>query len=267
MNSQVLDFVKNLKAGEHVIFFYTSLKEKREVLFTFLEGGFERGEGAVYIAGQETPKQIREGVKAFGINVKELEKDGVLKIINYDQWYVIEGKVNISNILASWQKAYADALERGLHGLRVCGETTCFFENGKEEELVAYEKAYHRKTKNPITALCAYNINDIRSLNSNLLLDLIKAHEAAVTQSFAHTVNFESLYAEVTERQLEATFGRAAAQTIFKELKRVYSLSKDEIGEEPEVFIKALNDLLGYGSKVIEREISRALCSRIGLQL
>jgi|GEM_PF-1849602 len=265
MNSQVLDFVKNLKAREHVILFYASHEEKREILFTFLHAGFERGEGAVYVAGQETPKQIREGMKAFGINVDGLERDGALKITNYAQCYIIEGKVNISNILALWQKAYTDTVERGLNGLRLCGETTCFFKNGKKKELVAFEEAYYRKTKTPITALCAYDINDVRSLNSNLLLDLIKAHEAVVTQSFAESVNFQTLYAEVAERQLEATFGKAAAQTIFRELKRVYSLSKNEIGEEPDVFVEALKELLGYGSKVIEREIFRTICSRIGL--
>ena len=265
MNSQVLDFVKNLKAGEHVILFYASREEKREVLFTFLQGGFERGEGAVYVAGQETLTQIREAMKAFGINVEELESNGALKIANYDQWYIIEGKVNISNTLALWQKAYTDAVERGLHGLRLCGETTCFFENGKEEELVAYEKAYCTKMKIPITALCAYDINDIRSLNSNLLLDLIKAHEAVVTQSFADEVDFENLYAEIAERELEAVLGEAAAQTIFRELKRSYYLSREEIGKNPEAFLKALTILLGCGSQVIEKQILKEICLRIGL--
>lgn len=267
MNSHVLDFVKNIQGGEHVISLYASLEEKREILFIFLEAGFERGEGAVYISGQETPTQIRESMKAFGINLDSLERDGALKIAPYDQWYIIDGKVNISNISALWQKAYTEAVESGLHGLRVCGEMTCFFKNEKEKELLAYENQCRRKMNIPITALCAYDINDIRSLNSGFLLDLIKVHEAVVTQIFAGSINFRSLYVEVAESQLEAAFGKTATQTIFSDLKRGYSISKDEIGEKPELFVKALNELLGYGSKVIEREIFRTFCSRLGMPL
>ncbi|NIW11926.1 MAG: hypothetical protein GWN33_16105, partial [Gammaproteobacteria bacterium] len=88
--SDTLDYAKILKVGDHGVFFYRSPHEKHEVLFNFLQAGFQKGEGAIYVASQENSKQIRWYMKDFGLNVKALEKDGVLKIFDYDDWYTVD---------------------------------------------------------------------------------------------------------------------------------------------------------------------------------
>ncbi|MDH5783481.1 MAG: MEDS domain-containing protein, partial [Candidatus Bathyarchaeota archaeon] len=76
--SKTLDYAKILKAGDHGVFFYWRPQEKHEVLFNFLQAGFQKGEGAIYVASQENSKQIRRHMEDFGFNVKALERDGVL---------------------------------------------------------------------------------------------------------------------------------------------------------------------------------------------
>jgi hypothetical protein len=92
-------YVRNLKVGSHSIFFYRSPHEKHEVVFNFLQAGIEKGEGAVYIASQETSTRIRRYMEDFGLNVKSLERDGVLRVFDYDGWCLVDGEVFASHTL------------------------------------------------------------------------------------------------------------------------------------------------------------------------
>ena len=94
-----LDYIRKLKPGNHGVFFYKEPHEKHEVLFNFLQACFQNGEGAIYVASQETSKQIRRHMEDFGLNVKALERDGVLRIFDYDEFYIIDGEVNASHTI------------------------------------------------------------------------------------------------------------------------------------------------------------------------
>ena len=71
--NELFDYVKQMKPTDHVIFFYDDPKDKREVLFTYLKAGLDQGEAVAYVATQETPSQIKNVMKNFGINVDGLE--------------------------------------------------------------------------------------------------------------------------------------------------------------------------------------------------
>ena len=48
--NEMLDFVRTMKAKDHVIMFYTDHRQKHLVLFTYLKAGLDAGEAAIYIA-------------------------------------------------------------------------------------------------------------------------------------------------------------------------------------------------------------------------
>ncbi len=122
-----LKYSRKLSAFDHGIFFYHTIEEKRQVLFNFLKEGLDNQKGAVYVAGEESPRTIRKAMLNFGIDVKNLEREGLLTIVNYDKWYIVNGKVEIPKIVGLWEKACDKAEEKGLRGLHVCGEMDCFF--------------------------------------------------------------------------------------------------------------------------------------------
>jgi hypothetical protein len=137
---ETLYYVRNLPLGNHGTFFYANPDEKHEMAFNFLQAGFEKSEGAIYIASHETPKQIRKRMEEFGMDIDALEKDGLLKIFDYDGWYLVDGEVNVPHIMTRGSLVFQEAMEIGLKGLRGCGETACFFEHGKEKKLMEYER-------------------------------------------------------------------------------------------------------------------------------
>ena len=179
--SKVLDFVRSMKATDHVILLYADPRDKRDVLFTYLEAGLEKGEAAVYVAGQETPEQIRQRMREFDIDLERYEKDSALRVIDYRDWYIIDGKFDTSKTLRLWNKLLVDMGAKGFKGLRVTGEMACFFENGMVKELLEYEKALHKTLEIPMTAICAYDSVAVAEHGGvDLLLNLLEAHSTAI---------------------------------------------------------------------------------------
>jgi hypothetical protein len=120
-------------------------------------------------------------MRKFSIAVEQYEKSGALKVIDYRDWYVIDGKFDMLKTLGLWKKLLDEATAKGFKGLRVTGETTCFFESKMVKELAEYERALHRVLEIPMTAICAYD-SDVaaREGGSDLLLDLLTAHTTAI---------------------------------------------------------------------------------------
>jgi len=261
-----LSYLEKLEASDHGIFFYRTPEEKRRVLFTFLKIGLDRGEGAVYVAGDEAPRIIREAMLNFGLDVEGLEREGLLKVANYDEWYIVHGEVEASNIMALWERAYEEASERGLKGLHACGEMGCFFRHNLVEGLVEYEKALGRRLRIPMAALCSYSLDHTGLLKGNSFYDLIKSHGALLSPGFAGMVEFESLYPRVVNEELEALFGKKGAKTILHFLNRRHSLSEAELVNKPEDFFAALRSLFGSSTDLIEKWILQRLYKELGLK-
>lgn len=262
---KTLDYVRNLKVGNHGIFFYRSPHEKHEVLFNFLQAGLQKGEGAVYVASQETSRQIRRHMEDFGLNVKALERDGVLRIFDYDEFYIIDGKVNTSHTIMMGKRVFDEAGKIGLKGLRGCGETACFFEHKKEKELVEYELMLGRKLDLPATALCAYDVKHARSLEEKFFFTLIKTHGPVVTSSFARQVRFENFFPTIMNEVLETMFGEIGKKILLRMLAERHSLTPHKIGEDPWFFIEGLQELVGTGAQVVTKSVARQMHSKMGI--
>ncbi|UCE16350.1 MAG: MEDS domain-containing protein [Candidatus Bathyarchaeota archaeon] len=264
-SDKTLNYVRNLEVGNHGTFFYESLHEKHEVLFNFLQAGFQKGEGAIYVASHETSKQIRRHMEDFGLNVKSLERDGVLRIVDYYDWYIIDGEVNTSHMMESGLRMFDETAEIGLKGLRGCGEVACFFEHGKEKELVDYELMIGRRFDLPVTALCAYDVNHAKSLEEKLFFNLIKAHGSVVTSSFARQVKFEPFFLTIKEEVLETLLGEMGKETLLRMLYEHHSLTPHKIAEDPGAFIEGLERLIGSGAKVITKLLVKQIHSKMGI--
>ncbi len=178
VSEKVIRFMEQLRPTNHLMFLYDSPEAKHNVLFNYLKVGLEKEEAGVYVTTDENPSQIREAMKRFGIKVEKYEKTGALHIFGYEDIYIIDGKFNVNTTINLWNKLYNEALKLGLKGLRVTGETACFFKHDLIQELIEYEKALHRVLDIPITAICAYNASTLNKTDDpiNLYTELSRAH-------------------------------------------------------------------------------------------
>lgn len=262
---ETLDYVRKLETGNHGVFFYRSPHEKQKVLFNFLAGGLRKGMGAIYVASQETPQQIRRRMKRFGLNVEGLEKDCVLRVFDCHDWYMRNGEIDIPHTRMMGKYVLNEALEIGLKGLRICGEMACFFQHRKENELVEHELSIGRKLDFPIAALCSYDVNHIQSHREKLFFNVIKAHGPVVTSTFAQEVRFETLFSTITSEVLEDIFGDTGKEAILRILEQHRSFTLQKIGEDHGSFIQRLHRLLGSGAETITKTVATQMQTEMGI--
>ena len=179
--AEILSFIKSIQVKEHAILFYSKPEDKREVLFTYLKAGLDAGEAAIYVASDEPADEVRQAMKEFGLDTSRYEKSGALRVLDYWEWYIIDGKFDIGRTLSLWEHSLQEAVAKGFKDLRVTGEMSCFFRNHMLNELVIYERALHRELTIPMEAICAYDdsvvlkgAEDDRYLR--IYLDLVTAH-------------------------------------------------------------------------------------------
>jgi hypothetical protein len=170
-----------MKPRDHDMLLYADHKHKQLVLFTFLKAGLDKGEAAIYVAGDESPQEIKKAMKDSGLDVEEYTRANALNIVDYRNWYIIDGEFDIERTMALWMNSLNEAITKGFKGLRVVGEMACFLKHEMIEELIEYEKALHSVLEIPLTAICAYHVNIIDKAVEeeryyNLYFDLIESH-------------------------------------------------------------------------------------------
>jgi len=257
-----VDFVKGLQATNHVVLFYNDLKACRQVLFTYLKAGMDKGEVGFYVTGGERAEQIQKATEEeFSINIKRYEMVGALKIVNYNELYIIDEKVNIPKIMELWQKVVDEAKERGFKGVRACGEMSCFFRHNLTNELLEYEKACNRRLKMPMTAVCAYDVNLLMPFGEKFFLDLLKAHS-----HFLFTepeIGFNATL-EAVERGLERALGSLSKEMIFATIKNHFGLEKEDIPKRFMDFHEALEKTFSIMTAgLLESMVFRDLYSKL----
>ena len=94
-------------------------------------------------------------------------------------------------ILAGWKEMFEKLRRRGL-GLRVTGETACFFKQNKVKDLLRYEYSLHRVLDIPMDAICAYDLNAIvDSGHTEVIMPLVRAHGWAIFTNKGKSVVYE----------------------------------------------------------------------------
>ena len=81
-----------------------------------------------------------------------------------------------------------------------------------------------------------------------------------------HPEKYESILNNAVDRTLNQIFGYTATEIIYSNLENRYSLRKDEIATNLELFAQAMEDYLNTGgATVIEKEILESFLSDLGL--
>ncbi len=183
---KVISYMEQLRPSNHLIFLYDSPEAKHKVLFNFIKTGLERNEAGVYVSSDESTGAIRKAMKQYGIDVETCEETGGLRVLGYEDVYIIDGKFGAATTLNLWNRFCKESMERGFEGLRITGETGCFFAHNLIKELVEYEKALHSVLDIPVITICAYNAANLNKAQDpvNLYSELARAHGTVLFTGF-----------------------------------------------------------------------------------
>jgi sugar-specific transcriptional regulator TrmB len=175
---KLMRILKRLKPRDHAVLFYDSQDSKHQTLFSYIESGLKKGEAARYICSEESPAEVREAMKTFGIDVDRYERGGALGILHYSDMYIKEGVFNIDEVMETWSNSFDEVMSLGFKGMRVTGEMSCFIDHDLVPELIEYEHALHTVLDIPMTAICAYNAKILSKIENpiDVYSEIVKAH-------------------------------------------------------------------------------------------
>src|SRR3989337_595830 len=105
---QVSSFVSAMKPTDHVILFHGPQEDKQKALFTYLKSGLDQEEAAAYVTSEATVGEVKQAMKSFGIDVDFTERTGALHVIDYRDWYIIDGNFDAPKTMRLWKKLYDD---------------------------------------------------------------------------------------------------------------------------------------------------------------
>ena len=172
-------FVKQMKPARHDILLYETTEAKLKVLLNYLKYGLDNGEAAVYVCSESSVEEVTAAMKQFGIDTAKYQKSGALKVLDYTQHYIVDGRFDIDNTEKLWRSYYDEAISKGFKGLRAAGETALFFKHNLVKELVDYEKSLHKTASTtPMIAIYAYRADQLMRPNNpvNVYSELVKSH-------------------------------------------------------------------------------------------
>lgn len=180
LSPDLVDFLTYFQPGTHAVLFYDNPQAKRELLFHHLRYGEDR-QALAYVCSEETPDQIRGEMKHFGLDAHSVKGKEQMTIANYDAVYIVNGKVNVPEIIGKFSSMVDASRTRGLSGLRAGAEMSCFFKHAMIQEMLAYEKALHTRFPFSAAGICAYNVIElVKSGHMNIFMSLIKAHDPII---------------------------------------------------------------------------------------
>jgi len=190
--------------GTHAVLVYDTEQRKEDALFTHLKVG-GKYDDLIYVCSEESPSEAGHAMRMWGLDVDERQREGTLTIKNYDQVYIVDGKVNPRAIIKGFSDRVYDDGQKGCE-LRASAEMSCFFDVKKVRELVRYERDLHRKFSFPAMGLCGYSLAKmVYTGNLEVLWPILKAHGLVVMTG--PNGSFALKPDEVDPRDVEMTMG------------------------------------------------------------
>jgi DcmR-like sensory protein len=169
-----------IQTGSHIIGIYPNEKAKLDAAFEFLKDGLFRNESVMLITDSiPKAKIIKRMTNEWSVDVPRLVATNDIIVKDATEWYFEHGKPDPKKIKEQWNGLVNHLLNEGKSGLRVFEDTRSFFRRGFAKELVDYESTLEKKFNLPLTAVCAYEYEDIDTLSFKQF-SVLKEHHGVV---------------------------------------------------------------------------------------
>lgn len=165
--------------GTHFCLLYQTAQDLADILVPYFEAGLENNEYCVCATSEplepeELAVLLRKQIKNFDAYAQK----GQLQIVDYSQWYTDSGLLENDAMVQRWIQTEAQAIQRGLEGLRFAANTPWLREEWKD--FPAYEAAVDAiMAKRRMLGICSYALY---TTEASQVLDLIHCHSFALIE-------------------------------------------------------------------------------------
>jgi len=189
---KILNFMKNVQMGRHIVLFYESLEFKHKVLFSFLKEYLQREMTVLYISHKEPAMQVLKEMQSFGIDVKRYIRAGLFELWEIaPDLQIFETQSSIHN--ASFDEPAETELLRAYfegkcqrHMVVIVDDP---LQNMSPKTVVELERSHNKRIEHtPTSLISTYSIKDV-SREGRLFIDLINIHRHIIIQTQGTIIN------------------------------------------------------------------------------
>jgi hypothetical protein len=163
-----------LGAQRHICAFFGSPEEEYRVLLPFIKEGFERGEKAFHVVDPRLRDDHARRLASAGIDVNAAEQGGQLKLCNWEEAYLPNGRFDQNRMLTLWQTELRKAKEDGYPMTRLVAHMEWGLEDRDGvSDLVEYESRFNLLPIKHDAVICTY---DITRYSGDFIIDVLRTH-------------------------------------------------------------------------------------------
>ena len=168
--------------GSHFSIFYETKKDLLDILVAYFKARLEQNELCLWLVGGHEFVTIKAAKEALAKGIPELEdllKKGNIQILTHKQLFGTRGRLDPDTAIARVRKKTADAVAKGLAGLRWNGSPTWVRLNLQARRFREFEREIDvLLADHPIIATCTF---PVALSSADEILDAARLHQFAVT--------------------------------------------------------------------------------------
>ncbi len=164
-----------LNTNEHLMVLTESKSKVFELEAAFFKHALEHNKHMMKGCWWQDPDEIEEMYQFYGLDIKNLQKDGLFKIVDFNRLY---RKYGISGPVESWRNEIARNRRNSLWASGSPSFTSC---DQNENNLLSFEKKLNMAIKDmPIIGICPYSADEFQGERFSDLNTLIQEHSGIV---------------------------------------------------------------------------------------
>jgi hypothetical protein len=162
----------------HICAFFSSPEEEYRVLLPFIKEGLDRGDKAFHVVDPRLRAAHVSRLAGAGIDVGAAETNGQLKLCDWEENYLPDGRFDQDRMLATWVKALAAARAEGFPQTRVVAHMEWGLEDREGvNDLVEYEARFNLLEHERDPVICTY---DITKYSGDFIVDIMRTHPLVI---------------------------------------------------------------------------------------
>src|ERR1700731_668323 len=158
-SSELLDVLREIGPHTHLALIYESKEEQFAAAIPAIRIGIARHERCVYVADDNTTRDVLDALRDGGIDVGTALESGSLTVATRRETTLKEGHFVPETLLRFWADAADAATAAGFSGLRIVAEMTWALHGDPgTKRLIEFEaKVNDLVRSHPIVGICQYN--------------------------------------------------------------------------------------------------------------
>ncbi|HVW13033.1 MAG TPA: MEDS domain-containing protein [Mucilaginibacter sp.] len=175
-----IEVIGNIPWGTHFCHFYQTEKDLLSIQVPFFKTGLENNEYCIWVTSEQTTvEKAKNALKEVVPDLDKYYEHKSIEILSHHDWYLINGRFELDNVIRSMLGRLQIALENGFAGLRLNGDEA-WMDQRTTHDFMEYERFLNPTIAGKrLIISCSYQLSKCTATD---VLDVALLHESAVSK-------------------------------------------------------------------------------------